>query len=161
MIVTAEELKAIREQAVREYPKESCGVVLTRDTERRLFPCRNVQDELHARDPERHPRQSRMAYYIDPTDLLRIGKLEAEGFGVSVIYHSHIDAGAYFSDTDKRNALMGDEPAYPGVTYLVTAVMTGRAEATGAFRWDPQARDFVEAGVLVPAGAGVTEGRRA
>ena len=159
MIVTPDELQSIRDQAVREYPKESCGVVLTRGAERRLYPCRNVQDELHARDPERHPRNSRTAYYIDPADLLRIGKLEAEGFGVSVIYHSHIDAGAYFSETDKRNALIADEPAYPGVIYIVTSVMAGRADATATFRWDPAARDFVGAGTLVPAG--LTEGRPA
>jgi proteasome lid subunit RPN8/RPN11 len=29
--------------------------------------------------------------------------MEGEGFGVAVIYHSHVDAGAYFSETDMRN----------------------------------------------------------
>ena len=32
---------------------------------------------------------------------------------MATIYHSHIDAGAYFSETDKRNALVNGEPAYP------------------------------------------------
>ena len=107
--------------------------------------CRNVQNELHAKDPERHPRDARTAYYIDPADLLRIGRLEAEGFTVAVIYHSHIDAGAYFSETDRRNALMGGEPTYPDATYLVTSVMNGRVETTSAFRWDAARRDFVPA----------------
>ena len=151
MIVTAEELETIREHGAREHPRESCGVILTRGSERRLTACRNVQDELHARDPQRHPRDARTAYYIDPTDLLRIGRLEAEGFTVAVIYHSHVDAGAYFSETDKHNALIADEPAYPGVIYIVTSVVAGRAEATAAFRWDPSARDFVPAERLVMA----------
>jgi proteasome lid subunit RPN8/RPN11 len=143
MIVTAEELAALRGQAVDEYPHESCGVIVVRPGERRFLRCRNVQDELHARDPERHPRDARTAYYIDPKDLLRVGRLEGEGFGVAVIYHSHIDAGAYFSETDKGNALMGGEPAYPEATYLVTSVVSGRAERTAAFRWDAAHRDFV------------------
>jgi proteasome lid subunit RPN8/RPN11 len=146
MIVSSAELEAIQRQAVEEYPEESCGVILVRATERRLLRCRNVQNELHARDPERNPRTARTAYHIDPQDLLRIGRLESEGFGVAVIYHSHVDAGAYFSETDRRQALIGDDPAYPGATYLVTAVAAGRVEATSAFRWDEAQRDFLAVG---------------
>lgn len=146
MILTAAELVTVREQAAREYPRESCGVLVVRGTDRRLTPCRNIQDELHARDPVRHPRDARTAYYIDPQDLLRLGRLEAEGFAVKVIYHSHIDAGAYFSETDRRQALMGDEPVYPEAVYLVTSVLgpaeRPRVEATVGFVWDPARRDF-------------------
>ena len=143
MVLTAAELETIRAQAVQEYPFESCGVVLRRGDERRLLRCRNAQNELHARDATRHPRDARTAYYIDPKDLLRIGDLEHQGFGVAVIYHSHIDAGAYFSETDRRQALMGGEPAYPGAVYVVTSVVRGAVEAVGAFRWDETRRDFV------------------
>src|SRR5207237_3971470 len=136
-IVTPEELTAIRRQAIEEYPHESCGVIVVRGAERRLVPCRNAQDDLHAKDPVRHPRDARTAYYIDPADLLRIGRLEGDGFTVSVIYHSHIDAGAYFSETDRRNAMLGDEPSYPQTTYVVTSVLEGRVDAMAAFRWDP------------------------
>ena len=145
-IVSPTELATIQRQAVEEYPEESCGVLLVRADERRLLRCRNVQNELHARDPERNPRTARTAYHIDPQDLLRIGRLESEGFGVAVIYHSHVDAGAYFSETDRRQALIGDDPAYPGTTYLVTAVAAGRVEATSAFRWDQTRRDFLAVG---------------
>ncbi len=107
MILTAEEREAVESQAVEEYPHESCGVILKRSGERRLLRCRNAQNELHARDPQRYPRDARTAYYIDPKDLLRIGDLEREGFDVAVIYHSHIDAGAYFSETDRRQAVVG------------------------------------------------------
>lgn len=143
MIVTPEELAALRAQALEEYPAESCGVIVRRGDERRLVRCRNVQNELHARDPQRHPRDARTAYYIDPADLLRLGRMEGDGFGVAVIYHSHVDAGAYFSETDKRNALVGDEPAYPDAIYLVTAVLDGRLDATAGFRWEAARRDFV------------------
>ena len=81
--------------------------------ERRLLACRNIQDELHAKDPERFPRTARTAYYIAHEDLLEIGRRESEGFEVQVIYHSHVDAGAYFSETDRRNAMIDGAPAYP------------------------------------------------
>lgn len=136
MILTPEERDAIRSQAVQEYPFESCGVILSRGTQRRVLRCRNAQDELHARDPERYPRDARTAYYIDPKDLLRIGDLEREGFSVAVIYHSHVDAGAYFSETDRRQALVGGEPAYPAAFYVVTSVVAGRVDDMAAFRWN-------------------------
>jgi proteasome lid subunit RPN8/RPN11 len=143
MVLTAAEQEAIRAQAVEEYPFESCGVILARGGERRLLRCRNAQNELHARDPVRYPRDARTAYYIDPKDLLRIGDLERQGFGVAVIYHSHVDAGAYFSETDRRQAVMGGEPAYPEAIYVVTSVVRGAVDAVAAFRWEATRRDFV------------------
>ena len=144
MVVTAAELAAIRGQAVEEYPSESCGVVLVRGAERRLLRCRNAQDDLHAKDPDRYPRDARTAYYIDPRDLLRIGGLERQGFTVAVIYHSHVDAGAYFSETDRRNAMVDGVPAYPQTTYVVVSVAGGRATDVRAHRFSSAANDFVE-----------------
>jgi [CysO sulfur-carrier protein]-S-L-cysteine hydrolase len=143
MVLSAAELEAIRAQAVEEYPFEACGVILTRGDERRLLGCRNAQNELHARDPVRYPRDARTAYYIDPKDLLRIGDLERQDFAVAVIYHSHVDAGAYFSETDRRQAVVGGEPAYPGAVYVVVSVVRGVVDAAAAFRWDGARRDFV------------------
>ena len=137
------ELEGIRRHAVEEYPRESCGVILARAGARRLLRCRNIQDELHAKDPVRHPRDARTAYFIDPRDLLQIGRLESEGFSVAVIFHSHVDAGAYFSPTDRQQALLGGEPMYPEATWVVTSVVVGRVEAMAAFRWSPAAGDFV------------------
>lgn len=145
MIFTREELDRIRAQAVAEYPAECCGVLLTRDAppaERLLMPCRNIQDELHAKDPVRHPRDSRTAYFIDPKDLLTIGRREGQGYRVATIYHSHIDAGAYFSATDRQNALIDGQPAYPDAIYVVLSVVEGRVVDAAAFVWDPAVRDF-------------------
>ena len=61
-----------------------------------------------------------------------------------VIYHSHVDAGAYFSETDRRNALVDGQPAYPGTTYVVIEVREGRAQDARAFRWDDPRSDFAE-----------------
>ncbi len=61
---------------------------------------------------------------------------------MATIYHSHIDTGAYFSETDKRNALVDGEPAYPDAVYVVVSVLAGRPAAAGAFAWDPAAARF-------------------
>ena len=147
MVLTAEERAQIAAQAQAEYPAECCGVILERASappHRVLMPCRNVQNELHTKDPGRHPRDARTAYFIDPKDLLAIGRREGQGYGVSVIYHSHIDAGAYFSATDKQNALINGEPAYPDAIYVVTSVMNGTVVDTRGFAWRAAERDFVE-----------------
>jgi adenylyltransferase/sulfurtransferase len=148
VVLTEAELAAVRKQAEAEYPAECCGVVLMRDdapSERWLHPCRNIQNDLHRRDPQRHPRDGRTAYYMAHEDLLDISRQQTHGWSVHVIYHSHVDVGAYFSETDRRNALVDGQPAYPDTTYVVVAVSGGRAGEARAFRWDPAARDFLEA----------------
>ncbi len=145
MILTPEELARVQAQAVAEYPSECCGVLLARgapEFERLLMPCRNIQNELHAKDPARHPRDARTAYFIDPKDLLAIGRREGEGYRVATIYHSHIDTGAYFSATDRQNALINGEPAYPEAVYVVLSVVESRVVDAAAFVWDPSAHDF-------------------
>jgi adenylyltransferase/sulfurtransferase len=147
-IVTAEEASRIGLQALEEYPNECCGVIMVRGGERSFLRFRNVQDDLHRRDPERHPRTARTAYHIGKPDLDRMVEHEEQGFRLAVIYHSHPDAGAYFSETDKRVAMLGrdpseHEPLYPSVVYVVVSVRAGQVDDMGGFRWDGAARDFV------------------
>ena len=52
---------------------------------------------------------------------------------MATIYHSHIDVGAYFSDTDKKNALIDGEPTYPDAVYVVMSVVERRVVAVNAF----------------------------
>lgn len=157
MIVTSEELEAIRDHTVAEYPREACGVILVCGDERRLLRCRNDQDVLHARDPATYPRDAHTAYHIADSDRLAMIKLENEGFVTAVIYHSHVDAGAYFSPTDKRQALLNDDPMYPDTTYVVVSIVSRRVEAVNAFRWDATARDFrpIDLGAIDPRGSRV------
>ena len=54
-------------------------------------------------------------YYIDPARPARHRPARGAGLTASpTIYHSHIDTGAYFSETDKRNALVDGEPRVSG-----------------------------------------------
>jgi proteasome lid subunit RPN8/RPN11 len=67
---------------------------------------------------------------------------------VKVLYHSHLDVGAYFSDTDAAAAKMGgDAPAYD-LAYLVTSVARGEVVDHRLFVWDPAALRFVEGAVV-------------
>ena len=145
MLIAPEELSAIKQQAVAEYPNECCGVVLVRGGERRLVPCRNVQDQMHARDPVTFPRTARNAYYMDPLDALKLNRLVDEGFAFAVIYHSHPNAGAYFSETDRGQALIKGEPAYPGAVYLVLSVVGREVKSLAAYRWNPESQVFERA----------------
>jgi glutamate-1-semialdehyde 2,1-aminomutase len=164
-LVTAAELDAIRRQAEAEYPRECCGVIVARDGERRLMPCRNVQDLRHAEDPAAFPRTGRSAYYMDPRDVLAFHRLLDEGFALAVVYHSHPDAGAYFSETDRAQALgigVDGEPGFPEAMQLVVSVIGGSVRAMAVYRWNRTSRTFdrIDAGGLVGAGGDMNDSQR-
>jgi glutamate-1-semialdehyde 2,1-aminomutase len=161
MLMTPAEVAAIKQQAVAEYPNECCGVILTRGAERRIVACRNVQDQMHARDPVTFPRTARNAYYMDPIDALRLNRLVDEGFDFAVIYHSHPNAGAYFSETDRAQALIRGEPAYPGAAYVVVSVIGREVKSVAAFRFNQASGAFerVDAGDLDVSAEAATTAR--
>jgi proteasome lid subunit RPN8/RPN11 len=113
-------------------------------------PMENRANKLHKLDPETYPRTGRMYFDIDPLKFERaIARGEAEGRPVKVLYHSHLDVGAYFSETDAAAAKMGgDEPAYD-LAYLVTSVVAGEVKDRRLFVWDPAARAFVEGKLVI------------
>lgn len=148
VFIPAEHLKIIFAQAEKDYPHETCGILTgpKNDQEKMtgIHPCRNTQDELHAQDPVSFPRTSATAYFIDSSNLLRIQK-EARGKDseIRVIYHSHVNAGAYFSEEDQRIALSEGKPAYPGVSYLVVSVCDRKVKEVALFSWDEKTKTFV------------------
>lgn len=139
--IPPEFLQQIILQAEREYPSECCGLILgptqNRTQYSRLWPCRNVQDDLHASDPVRFPRNSQTAYFIDSTDLLNAQR-EARSCGdaIRVIYHSHIEAPPLFSEEDAKMAAPDGEPLYPGADYLILSVRAGKTQEMSLYRWD-------------------------
>ena len=147
--IPSEILRKIKLQAEKDYPHETCGILVGPKNEKGkvtgIYPCRNVQDEYHTQDPVNFPRTARTAYFIEPRDLLRIQRENREkGFEMRVIYHSHVDAGAYFSEEDQRIALSEGRPAYPGVCYLVVSVRDGKAGDMALFDWDDGTKTFIQ-----------------
>ena len=145
------DLDRIYAQAVAEYPAECCGVLTARNGAAvRVHPCENIQDRLHAEDPEQHPRDSRIAYYIEPQALYdTIAGAEQAGRQLWGFYHSHIDCPAYFSEEDKERATVWDEPAYPEAAWLVVSVEDGKAGGFRCFEWDEGSGDFLEVELTV------------
>jgi proteasome lid subunit RPN8/RPN11 len=142
-MLTAESINAISNQAIAEYPSECCGIVTGTATSQRVHPCRNRQDELHAKDPEQHPRTSREAYDIDRNEMDRIFS-DAAGKHEQVVcfYHSHIDCGAYFSTMDREVLTVFGEPEFPGAVHVVVSVQERQVKEIKGYRWDGTKQDF-------------------
>ncbi len=139
-------LRAIQKQARKSYPNECCGFVLRRPGKEKVRPIRNIQDELHARDPVNYPRTGRIAYYMEPKELLDAQRaLEQGGWSLVAIYHSHPDHEAYFSQEDRDRAMAGEEPLYPATAYLVVPLDADAVGEMKVFRWNKEKKDFLEA----------------
>ena len=144
-VVTPEALAEMYAHARREYPNECCGFVYgAKDapTAHRAVACVNTQNELHAMDPKTHERDATIAYNLGAADLFKLQKSLRTPEPVKVIYHSHIDVGAYFSPTDQAAAQMDGEPSYP-VEYVVVDVQKDGARGAAQFTWDPAQRNYV------------------
>ena len=140
-----ETLNEIYAHAKSEFPDECCGAILSDGTQEFVWKCRNIQNQLHQKDPNTYPRDARTAYVIHPDDLIAIHKeTSAQNRQIKVFYHSHPNHAAYFSEKDKADAMMWDEPAYPGATYLVISVYDAEVRAVKAFGWNEAARDFID-----------------
>src|SRR5687767_817463 len=98
---------------------------------------------------------------MDPIDALRLNRLVDEGFEFAVIYHSHPNAGAYFSETDRGQALIRGEPAYPGAAYVVVSVIGREVKSLAAFRFSHASGAFerVDAGDLDASADAATTAR--
>lgn len=141
----------ICEHAGRDYPSECCGILLRAGAGAcDVRPCSNIQDRLHEKAPDRHPRDSRTAYRMDDVEVFHIlEEAERSGRALAGFYHSHIDCDAYFSEEDRTAALFGESPAYPGVVYLVLSVHGREVKGRRAFAWDEGNRAFEEVAVAI------------
>jgi proteasome lid subunit RPN8/RPN11 len=153
-------LEQVDEEARRAYAREeeSCGFLVGPAADARLVdgivPMINRANALHRLDPERYPRTGRTYFDIDSMKFeAAIRRGEAEGRPVKVLYHSHLDVGAYFSPTDAEVAKMGaDEPPWD-LAYLVTSVREGAVvDDRKLFVWDPAARAFAESPLRIVEG---------
>jgi proteasome lid subunit RPN8/RPN11 len=134
--------------AEKDYPNEACGIVIGPQGKTNaigVFPIRNLQNELHAQDPERYPRNATTAYQMDPEGVRIVEKEAAsKSFEIKLYYHSHPDHGVYFSEEDKAMACPWGEPNDPRVGFLVIGVEQGKASAASLFYWDERTQDFSE-----------------
>ncbi|MFF4343066.1 Mov34/MPN/PAD-1 family protein [Kitasatospora sp. NPDC001540] len=136
-LLTEQNLAVIHQHAIEEFPREACGFILASGVRR----ARNVIDELHAADPDSYERTSATGYALGIEDAIFLDASFDTDDPVLVIYHSHPNGRAYFSEEDVRRALLDGRPVYPGVLQLVVGVEGGSVRearlfdfADGAYR---------------------------
>src|SRR5262249_46146055 len=141
-VIAAEAVENIRAHSASEYPKESCGLLVGHDAERRrtvayAVAAGNVADSTSRR------------FTIAPEDFLH-AEHGAREHGLEVVgfYHSHPDAAPLPSPSD-----LGE--AWPYYSYLIVAVRAGQAEEQRCWRLEGDA--FVEEAIEIDgAGAAST-----
>jgi adenylyltransferase/sulfurtransferase len=135
----SEILDALYAHAEDGYPEEVCGLVFAGKGDGYPSPeavrCENRQNALHAEDPQTFSRDARTAYNFGPRDLMRLDKSLATSRPARIIYHSHVEVGAYFSDEDVRAAAPDGELLYP-CDYLVVDIKAKRALGCKLFRFE-------------------------
>jgi proteasome lid subunit RPN8/RPN11 len=150
--ITSAILERVADEARKSYAKdeEACGF-LTGPAAEPLYcdeiaPLVNLANRYHEVDPETYPRTGRTYFLIDPLKFAKaVAAGQENGRPVRILYHSHLDVGAYFSETDAAAATMGgDKPSYDGLFYLVTSVRKGEVDDHKLFAWEPAEKKFVE-----------------
>jgi proteasome lid subunit RPN8/RPN11 len=136
---------AISRHAQECFPDECCGVVLANGAREIVEPLENIQNKLHALDPETYPRTAVIAYAMDMKELeLVIDNGARNGAKLKAFYHSHPDHEAYFSNEDKAFASPFGEPTFPNAAQIVVSIYGREVKRMCAFAWSEAQNDFVE-----------------
>ena len=139
-------LQEIFSHARESFPDECCGWI-TGEKNSRI--ANGVRRAVNTYDTETHPtakdRTAQTAFVISDKDLLALNQTLEDDIRPLIIYHSHPNGRAYFSDTDRNNAVdpWGNVPAYP-VQQIVIGINNDRIVEAKQFAWDTESEDFVE-----------------
>jgi proteasome lid subunit RPN8/RPN11 len=135
----------IAQHAQETFPEECCGIVLSGASGDRVHRLKNIQNQLHALDPQTYPRTAVIAYAMDPVELENvINNAQTGGARLKAFYHSHPNHDAYFSDEDKAFASPFGEPTFPGTAQIVVSIYDRVIKRIGAFAWSEGKKDFIE-----------------
>lgn len=136
--------EALCRHAQETFPDECCGAILTSASGDEVRRIPNIQNVMHAKDPQTYPRDATIAYVMEPKALLAVLKEADSGHAtLKAFYHSHPNHDAYFSAEDKRQAMFGDEPSYPDIVHLVISIYDREVKAIQAYAWDEPTQDFL------------------
>lgn len=163
--IDARALRAVEADAERGYAadEEACGYLVGPADDAacdEAVAMENVANKLHRADPETYFRNARTFFAFNERKFEKaIEAGDAAGRPVKVLYHSHLDAGAYFSPTDRAVMSMGEAPTEEGgdivlgpgpawpLAFLVTSVRAGGVDDHKLFVWG--GKDFVESDFTV------------
>ena len=142
-------LTEIEAHALECYPSESCGFVAgpaqTPDLLDAVIREVNEADKYHRLDPETFPRTSETYFKINELRAMRAFEAgRANGQPIKVIYHSHCDAGSYFSEEDAATFSSHGTLMWP-CAFLVVSVRDGSVDGHRLWVHRPGTDTFEEA----------------
>jgi [CysO sulfur-carrier protein]-S-L-cysteine hydrolase len=146
-------LEGIHAHALEAYPSECCGFASgpASDVGRLDAAVReaNEADKYHKLDPIAFPRTSTTYFKINELRALKaFDQGEKSGQPIKVIYHSHCDAGAYFSQEDAAT-FAADNVLMWECAFIVVSVMKGEVADTKLWVHVPGTNGFAESSLTV------------
>lgn len=128
-------LRKIIEQAERDYPYETCGLLLGKIE----GPLRTVFGAYET--PNANPDRKHDRYEIAPEDYLKAEK-KAKEFGLEIVgvYHSH-------PDHPDRPSQFDQDRAFEGWSYIILSVSKGKVVSYRS--WELIDGKFVEEEILI------------
>lgn len=146
-------MEEIERHAIESYPSESCGFVFGPVEEPALLDAiqreENEADKYHQLDPVTFPRTSNTYFKINELRAARTFEQgRTHGRPVKVIYHSHCDAGAYFSDEDAATFANEGQLMWP-CAYIVVSVMNGEVADKRLWVHIPGTNSFQESRLTI------------
>jgi proteasome lid subunit RPN8/RPN11 len=151
--IPASVMAELETHALAEYPNECCGFVSGPAEEPLVLDASvrevNEADKYHKLDPVTFPRTARTYFKINE---LRAAKAfeagEKSGRPIKVIYHSHCDAGAYFSQEDAATFASDNLLMWP-CAFIVVSVQSGKLAEHKLWVHVPGTNDFRESKLTV------------
>src|SRR3954471_19550270 len=151
--IPRELLAELEAHALSTYPSECCGFVSGPASEPRRLDSyqreENEADKYHRLDPETFPRTSTTYFKINE---LRAAKAfdagDKSGRPIKVIFHSHCDAGAYFSHEDAATFASDKQLMWP-CAFIVVSVQDGQLAERKLWVHVPGTNDFRESTLTV------------
>jgi adenylyltransferase/sulfurtransferase len=145
VLLPAAVLNEVFAHAIEAAPEECCGLILgpAPGAFHRVVRCRNDMTLWHRRDAVVYPRDGREGFYMNEQDYLRADEeATAAGQRITCVYHSHVEAGAWFSEMDQDFA---EQPLFPfpEADHLVVALVGGKIVDQAIFRRDAASDRFV------------------
>lgn len=151
LAITQAAIEAIYAHAKEAYPSECCGFVAGPADE--VARCDeairevNEADKYHRLDPVVFPRTSRTYFKINELRAARaFERGEASGRPIKVIYHSHCDAGSYFSAEDAATFASEGQLMWP-CAFVVVSVVDGEPRGHQLWVHVPGTNEFREAAI--------------
>ncbi|MCP4444562.1 MAG: hypothetical protein GY811_04355 [Myxococcales bacterium] len=144
--IERELLETVYREARKSYPAECCGWLSGpkgKHRATRLRVCTNAQAE--GEHPTQAGRGPDTAYVIAGADLLALNRELDGAEPAKLIYHSHPEGRAYFSETDHQVATSpwGDGPIYP-VQQLMVGISLEQVAEAALFAWSDDECGFIE-----------------